>query len=150
MPQTIDDFFKPTSTQVAEKIMGMNIEYKDGLYVVAAAKPYFGDSKQTQRKPRLMHGGIMMFNIRGFPHFCVSTGTSPEQDYFLIHRLQTKEGGVINTANGVSQALGLSFEDDGRRFTDYFGLSGKTKPSNFTKADPAGASTCLGVYELKR
>ncbi len=143
---TIDDFFKPTSKEVAKNIIGMNIESKNGIYVVSATKPYYRESKQTKDKPKLHYGGIMMFNIRGHPHFCVATGEGHDQDYFLISRVQDK-GEEIKSAKGVSNALGLSFYDEGRKFADLFRLSGITKPSTFKKYDN-DAATCLGVYEI--
>ncbi len=152
--KTIDDFFKPTSLDVAEKMIGMDIEYDNGIYTVSATKPYFGESRQTKNKARQMYGGIMMFNVRGNPHFCVSTGKDLVQDYFLIHGLIGEEGEQIKNAKGVSEALELDYSDEGKRFADIFNLTGKTQPSTFKKNSKrkknSEASTCLGVYELAK
>lgn len=144
--KTIDDFFKPTSLEVAKSIIGMNIECKNGVYVVSATKAYFGESKQTNKKDRLRYGTIMTFNVRGHPHFCVSTGKSIEPDYFLINKL-LKNGDEIKSSKRVSEALGLDMEDEGNKFSDYFKLSGQPQPSTFKQGD---TPTCLRAYELKK
>jgi len=136
----IDDFFKPTSKEVARDIIGMEIKRRGNVYVVSATKPYLGDSVQVRNKRRLPYGGIMMFNIRGYSHFCISTGTSREQDYFLISML-LQENKEIKSAGKVSEALGLDLSYDGKRFCGYFSLSGETQPSSFTKSDKDASST---------
>ena len=144
--KTIDNFFKPTSKEVAEQIIGRTIENTNGIYVVSATKPYFGESRQTQNRGRLMHGSIMMFNLRGNLHFCISTGESREQDYFLINKLIDSDGEEIQNANAVSRILGLLLSYDGKWFSDYFNLKGNTQPSTFKKQKDN--KTCLGLYEL--
>jgi len=146
--KTIDDFFKPTSKTVAQQLIGMNIESKNGIYVVSATKPYLWESRQTRNRPRVIHGTIMMFNMRGHPHFCISTGQGREQDYVFINQV-VGEGGELTSARAVSEALGLSLADDGRWFSDYFKLSGKTQPSTF-ELYQGDAASCLGVFELKK
>jgi 3-methyladenine DNA glycosylase Mpg len=146
----IDDFFAQDAKNVAEKLIGMEIEVqKTGeVYTVSRTKPYHGDSKQTTNMPRLFPGGIMMFNIRGNPHFCVATGRLPEHDYVLINSVLDGET-EIAPASRTSKTLGIGFDNDGTRFSDYFKLIGETKPSTFKQYD-ADASSCLGVYELKK
>lgn len=145
---SIDDFFQKESVDVAKNIVGMQIESKNGIYTVSATKPYHGESRQTKNKSRYQPGRIMMFNIRGHPHFCISTGRGLEQDYFLIHRV-LEDQKEIKSAKGVSEALGIDFYDDARDFKDLFNLSGKTQSSTFKSYDN-DAHTCLGVYELNK
>ncbi|HLC47361.1 MAG TPA: hypothetical protein VJI75_06570 [Candidatus Nanoarchaeia archaeon] len=146
IPDSIDGFFKPTSIDVARKLVGMEITSPKGAYIISSSKAYLGDNKHTQSKPRLLYGGIMVFNLRGHLHFCVSTGQNPEQDYVLIHKVHD---GVqeIDTSSAVSKALGLTLGHDSARFSDYFSLWGMTQKSAFRKDK---AETCIGIYELVR
>ena len=147
---SIDDFFKLSSKEVARLLIGMEIERKDGegIYVVTRTKPYHGETRHTSNMSRMHHGRIMMFNLRGSPHFCISTGLEDEQDYVHINALT--EGDVIYpNAKQVSIALGMDLEYSGDRFTDYFKLKGQTQESTFTGPRDE-ASSCRGIYELVR
>lgn len=144
----IDDMFSHTSMEAARLLIGMQIQAQNGLYTVSATKAYYGDSRQVQNKPRLRHGGIMMFNLRGHHHFCIATGQGSNQDYILVARVLDGDK-ELKSAKAVSEILGLDMDSDGRAFADYFTLAGQTAPSRFTR-NPNDASSCLGMYELIR
>lgn len=148
---SIDDFFKLDSNEVARLLIGMEIVRKDdeGIYVVTKTKPYHGETRHSTSMPRMHRGSIMMFNIRGHPHTCIATGICPEQDYVFINSLIERDI-HYKAASEASRALGLGFENNGDRFADYFRLRGVTKDSTFTRSRKAEASSCLGVYELKK
>jgi hypothetical protein len=135
--------------EVAQKIIGMSIESKNGIYVVTATKPYFGGSTLTGNRPRVHYGSIMMFSVRGHPFACVSTGTGREQDYFLLARIRSLNESVqeIDKPSGVSKALGLHADHDGVYFSHLFKLYGETKPSTFQKSEKE-AATCLGEFRI--
>ncbi len=145
---SIDDIFKPTSCDVAQALIGMQIQRlgDSNIYTVTNTKAYLGPSKQTASKPLLRYGGILMFNMRGFPHFCVTTGTEAQWDYVLINGLANHQT-RLTSAGAVSNQLGLDFEYEGRRFADNFQLQGQTQSSQFIRDNVA---TCLGGYSLLR
>lgn len=143
---SIDELFKPTSMQVARDLVGMSIEGKNGIYVVSATKPYFGGCRQTESKARLRYGGLLIFNMRGNPHTCISTGEGAEQDYVFFAELRDSERAIAG-GGPIARALGIKLNDDGRRFADLLRLTGATKPSKF-EPDEKKAPTCLGKYVL--
>jgi len=147
----INDFFAQSSKDVARLLIGMEIVRKDveGIYVVSKTKAYLGDTRHTANMPRMYHGSIMMFNMRGHPHFCIATGDGPNQDYTFINSLIGEGQVPFREASEAARALGLDLSYNGRKFADYFRLRGETQESLLTRPKTE-APSCKGVYELIR
>gem|GEM_PF-6269930 len=145
---SIDDLVKNSSCYVAEELIGRTISNGERDYVISKTKAYRGKSQSKTSQERLQYGHLMVFNIRGNAHVCISTGTSEEQNYVFIAELLDGDK-KIKSAKGVSDALDITTAAHTSHYSDYFSIKGKTKQCNFTPGNGEG-ETCIGIYELKQ
>ena len=138
--------FEETSVITARDLIGKTLETRLGdKFTISGTKAYLGDSKQTKNKGIYENGQIMMFNMRGYLHTCVSTGDDEDRDYVLIHKLIDGTD-KITSASKVSEILGMQMQDDGENYEAFFTVYGATNESTMNGNDDA--STCIAEFNL--